>query len=147
MNPSGLRPFHWLSLIFFSFVAPLSNGCRMNDPNHNGKMRHSMAMKHARSFLKDDVGVTNERPLDDYDLMVFYRQHYDKQLQETHNLTLYDFLKNDKRAVGPDRFVIAYDKFDRKTYVRDNLRSNEDIESWDEFQRNTQTGPYVRMVK
>ncbi len=118
----------------------------MNDPNHNGKMRYSMATIHARNFLKDQVGITNERPLEDYDLMVFYRQHYDFETRECHNLTLYDYLKNNKNAEGPERFVIAYDKFDRKTYVRDNLRSNEDIESWDEFQRKTQTGPYVRLV-
>jgi len=98
-----------------------------------------MATRHALRFLKDEVGVKHERPLGNYDLMIFYRQHYDKQLRETHNLTLYDYLKNDSSAEGPERFIIAYDKFDRRTYLRDSLRSNEDIESWEEYQRKTQT--------
>jgi len=61
MNPSGLRPFHWLSLVFVSLVVALSTGCRMNDPNYNGKLRYSMATIHASSFLKNQGAIVKFR--------------------------------------------------------------------------------------
>ncbi len=115
-----------LNTTLISLVVLLSGGCTTNDPNHNDKMRYAMARIHANRVLEqlsDDLSV-----LEDYDLETFWRKHYDQETRVVHIYQLYDFLKISDRH-GPNRFVIAYDKVTRKTYLRSDLRSNEDLDA------------------
>ena len=105
----------------------LLSGCSLNDPNRNGKVRNSMASVHAGKVLSD-AGSSLKPYHPDYDLMIFGRRHYDESTTTLHLYTLYDFLKVSPEP-GPDHFVIAYDKATRKTYLRSDLRSNENMDS------------------
>ena len=105
----------------------LLSGCAINDPNRNDKIRYSMAHIHAKRALSEaGSSLTPYRP--DYELMVFWRRHYDTCTKTIHDCQLYDFLKVSPKP-GPERFVIAYDKATRKTYLRADLRSDENMES------------------
>lgn len=112
--------------------AALATGCHLNDPNHNGKMRYDMASKHARQFLRDSGSILDSS--DDYELKIFYRQHYDAETRVVHNLTLYDFVKVSE-GPGPKGFVIAYDKHDRQTHLRGDLRTDKNLSGWEEFRK------------
>jgi hypothetical protein len=108
-------------------VAVLSlSGCTINDPNHNAKIRYSMAMGHAQRVLKE-AGSSLEI-LKDYNTLTFRRMHFDHDTRVVHVFELYDFVKNSP-GVGPEAFVIAYDKVTRKTYLRADLRTNENLET------------------
>jgi hypothetical protein len=102
------------------------SGCVINDPNHNEKIRFSMARIHAERVLAESGSSLRPCP-PDYELMTFWRKHYDEPTRAVHVYELYDFLKTSAQP-GPDRFVIAYDKATRKTYLRADLRSNENLE-------------------
>lgn len=117
------RAITCLTMLYCGFA--LVSGCTINDPNHNEKIRYSMADIHARRVLAE-AGLGEDRGK--YELMVFWRRHYDEDTKLVHVLELYDYLKTSP-APGPDRFVIAYDKATRKTYLRSDLRSNENLES------------------
>jgi len=104
----------------------MSTGCYLGDPNHNPKVRYAMATRHAREALKD-AGYDLTPGYPDYDLMIFGRRHYDRETEVLHHLVLYDFLKIADKP-GPNRFVIAYDTATRETYLRPDLRSNENLE-------------------
>jgi hypothetical protein len=111
----------------FSF-GMLTSGCsllHMNDPNHNDKIRYSMAYGHAAKVIQE-AGSELKAGHPDYDVMTFWRRHYDEEARILHDCQLYDFLKVSKHP-GPDRFVIAYDKATRETYLRADLRSNENL--------------------
>ena len=106
--------------IFLILIAP--TGCRINDPNYNDKMRWAMAQSHAKSVLEDSAAN-----LESYDVEEFLRRHYDSETKVIHDYRLYDYLKTSP-GPGPDRFVIAYDPVTRQTYLRKNLRSNENLD-------------------
>ncbi|GJM25525.1 MAG: hypothetical protein DHS20C16_19400 [Phycisphaerae bacterium] len=90
-------------------------------------MRYQMAHLHAARVLEEaGSGLRPYRP--DYDLEVFWRKHYDKEAEILHVYQLYDFLKTSQEP-GPKRFVIAYDKATRETYLRKDLRSNRNLKS------------------
>jgi len=97
----------------------------MNDPNHNDKIRFSMAYAHAEQVLKEQGSSSST-----YDVMVFWRRHYDENTHVIHDCQLYDFLKT-TAGPGPEHFVIAYDKATRETYLRTDLRSDQNITSLD----------------
>lgn len=97
-------------------------GCTFDDPNANEKIRYQMAKMHAISELE-----RVHADLEDYDLMVFHRRHYDQESREVHHYELYDYLKTSSGA-GPVRFVVAYDNVTRQTYLRSDLRSNSNID-------------------
>jgi hypothetical protein len=100
----------------------------MNDPNWNEKVRESMVLAHASKVLAKTSCVPKPS-LNDYDQMTFARKHYDKDTKIVHIYVLYDYLRKQTPGCGPERFVIAYDKATKRTYLRRNLRSNDDIES------------------
>lgn len=111
-------------------VAPCgcSNAIKsMDDPNVNPKIRFMMATSHAREVLADAGNGQTPNQLD-YDMMIFTRRVFDESTQTEHHLELYDFLKTSSHC-GPQRFVIAYDDVTRKTYLRSDLRSNENLDS------------------
>lgn len=85
-----------------------------------------MAYEHAQSALHES-GWTLD-PYKDYDLEIFRRRFAERVEQEYrhHDLELYDFLKK-ASSPGPDRFVIAYDNVTKATYLRQDLRSNENL--------------------
>ena len=114
------------SLTILSLIGLLSGGCTINDPNHNDKIRYSMARIHADRVLEQINDELSSR--DDYDLVTFWRRHWDSETKVMHVYKLYDFVKTSDRP-GPKRFVIAYDKVTRKTYLRSELRSNENLDS------------------
>ena len=115
-----------LIAVFVCFLA-LRSGCAINDPNRNDKMRYQMAHSHARRVLTETGSdLTPYSP--DYELMIFWRRHYDESTKTVHDCQLYDFVKASPEP-GPERFVIAYDKATRKTYLRADLRSNENLEA------------------
>ena len=108
-------------------LVALLSGCAINDPNRNGKLRYSMAHIHAKRALSEaGASLTPYRP--DYGLMIFCRRHYDTRTETIHDYQLYDFLKLTPKP-GPNRFVIAYDDVTRKTYLRADLRSDENLDS------------------
>ncbi len=85
-----------------------------------------MAHGHARKVLRK--AGSDLRPYHpDYELMIFWRRFYDESTMTIHDCQLYDFLKLSSR-LGPCRFVIAYDKATRETYLRADLRSDENLE-------------------
>jgi len=98
--------------------------CTLNDPNTNEKMRFGMATQHALGVIEQ---ANQQLTLADYDLEVFWRKHYDESTKTTHFYELYDFAKKSANP-GPDRFVIAYDRHTRNTYLRADLRSNENLD-------------------
>ncbi len=98
-----------------------------SDPNNNDKLRYVKAHNHAQKVLRESGSELSPYP-PDYDLMTFWRRHYVEETLTIHDCQLYDFLKTSEKP-GPDRFVIAYDKATRKTYLRADLRSNENIET------------------
>jgi hypothetical protein len=119
-------PFGFMLILLGS----INSGCSLlyiNDPNSNDKIRYSMAHAHAERGLRE-AGSKLHPYSPDYDVMVFWRRHYDEKTQTIHDCQLYDFLKT-SRQPGPDRFVIAYDMATRKTYLRTDLRSDVNIES------------------
>ena len=84
-----------------------------------------MALEHAEHVIRETG--SNLRPYHpDYELMIFWRRDYDESTKILHHYELYDLMKTSQQP-GPDRFVIAYDKVTRKTYLRTDLRSNENI--------------------
>jgi hypothetical protein len=97
-------------------------GCALTDPNHNEKIRWGMAQVHAGDVIKN-AGADPRQ----YEQEVFTRKYYDRATHVVHVYELYDFMKTSPDP-GPDRFVIAYDKATRKTYLRSDLRSNENLE-------------------
>ena len=97
----------------------------MNDPNANDKIRYQMAHLHAQRVLRE-AGSQLRPYTPDYDLMTFWRRDYDEQTTVIHDYQLYDFLKT-SREPGPDRFEIAYDTATRETYLRTDLRSNQNV--------------------
>lgn len=99
-------------------------GCTLNDPNRIDKVRYSMAHDHAQKVLLQSGSKLNA--FYDYDLMTFGRRHFDEDTRILHRYQLYDFVKKTD-AHGPERFVIAYDYATRKTYLRSDLRSNENL--------------------
>lgn len=104
-------------------------GCALHktgDPNHNEKIRYQMAHAHAGELLQ--AAGSDLDAHDDYDLMIFFRRHNDLVRRIVHRYELYDFLKTSPKP-GPERFVIAYDDATRRTYLRSDLRSNENLES------------------
>lgn len=102
-------------------------GCLINDPNHNEKVRWGLAEEHAMNALRDSGCRLT---CSDYELMVFWRRHTPKEngLYIVHDMQLYDYIKKSEKP-GPDHFVIAYDKATRKTYLRSDLRSNENLDA------------------
>ena len=104
----------------------LLSGCAINDPNRNDKIRYSMAHAHAKRSLSE-AGSSLTPYWPDYELLTFWRRHYDTPTKTIHDYKLYDFLKVSPEP-GPSRFVIAYDTATRKTYLRADLRSNENME-------------------
>ncbi len=115
-----------LKITFLSLAILASGGCYASDPNRNPKMRHWMAHQHADRVLAQ-VG-DGLSCFDDYDLMVFWRRHFDEETRVLHDYQLYDVVKTSDRP-GLKRFIIAYDTATRKTYLRSELRSNENIDS------------------
>lgn len=112
---------------------PIASGCHLNDPNHNPKIRYQLAIIHANEFLKES-GSSLRCHYPSYDLEMFSRFWYDEETETEHPLVLYDYLKTTNES-GPRRFVIAYDKFDRRTYLRTDLRSNQNLAGWEEFKK------------
>ena len=98
----------------------------IGDPNHNDKIRYSMAHGHAAQVL-DEQGVELDLHRD-YESMTFWRRDYDEENHVLHDYQLYDFLKTSDR-LGPERLLIAYDTATRQTYRRSNLRSNENLDA------------------
>ncbi len=117
------------SIIVSMYSLVILSGCAINDPNKNDKIRYSMAHIHANRVLTE-AGSNLESHYPDYSMMTFRRDHYDRSTHVVHVCELYDFLKVSPEP-GPERFVIAYDKVTRKTYLRANLRSNENLERLD----------------
>ena len=115
-------------VVVIACLSCLCAGCWLCGPNHNDKMRYSMALGHADRALRE-VGCDLSYS-DDYALMEFWRVYYDERENVLHELKLYDFLKTAKGS-GPDRFVIAYDFVRRQTYLRADLRSDENLERLD----------------
>lgn len=60
-------------------------------------------------------------------MLEFRRGHYDAETKVFHKYQLYDFLKTSP-GPGPAHFVIAYDTATRKTCLRADLRSNQDLD-------------------
>ncbi|HPF39624.1 MAG TPA: hypothetical protein P5081_22960 [Phycisphaerae bacterium] len=121
--------------ILSCWVVCLSNGCISGDPNINVKTRLGFAQGHARRFLREATGDADNRPLHDhYRLCVSERSWFSPDDRKVHRFTIYDYLKCGE-APGPQRFVIAYDALTRSTSLRDDPRSNVDIQNWDEFRR------------
>ena len=110
-----------------AFLLALLSGC-IEDLSRIEKLRYSMAHVHAQKVLSD-AGSSLSPYHPDYELMVFWRYYIDECTPKTlHECKLYDFLKVSPEP-GPDHFVIAYDKATRKTYLRSDLRSNENMDS------------------
>lgn len=97
----------------------------IDDPNHNDKIRYHMAMKHAEHVLRETGSKLSV--FDDYELMIFLRKHFDRTTRMVHRYQLYDFVKK-ADGDGPMRFVIAYNKATKKTYLRNDLRSNKNLD-------------------
>lgn len=116
----------WSKASCASVLAFCLAGCALSDPNYNPKVRYAWAHKHAERVLRD-AGTQLTPYWPNYELMCFYRQHWDKSTEVMHEYELYDFLKICDRP-GPPRFVIAYDMATRKTYLRAELRSNENLD-------------------
>lgn len=119
----------FILIISIVLTAASSGGCNLlfiNDPNHNEKIRYSMAHGHAARVLKES-GSALEPYRPDYDYLVFFRRHYDESTHAFHSCELYDFLKISDKP-GPERFVIAYEKETKKTYLRTDLRTNLNID-------------------
>ena len=108
------------------FCVLSATGCAINDPNRNSKVRYVMVRQHASRALKE-AGYEVRPYWPDYEAMQFDRFYYDKAGDSYHNWELTDFLKITDKP-GPDRFVIVYERETRKTYLRSNLRSNENLE-------------------
>jgi hypothetical protein len=118
---------HATLLILTGATTLCLSGCLINDPNHNEKVRWGLAEQHAKNALHDSGwGLTSS----DYERMLFWRRHTPKEsgLYIVHDLQLYEYRKISEKP-GPDRFVIAYDKATRKTYLRSDLRSNENLDA------------------
>lgn len=98
-------------------------------------MRYQMAHLHAARVL-EEAGSSLRPYRPDYDLEMFWRKHYDEEAKVLHVYQLYDFLKASSEP-GPDRFVIAYDNVTRETYLRNDLRSNANLESLVKPERTT----------
>ncbi len=95
------------------------SGCSllaMNDPNSNDKIRWGLAHGHAERVLKE-AGSKLRPYAPDYDMKTFWTSHSE----------FYDFLKTSTKP-GPNRFVIVYDSEKRKTYLRADLHSDENLE-------------------
>jgi hypothetical protein len=122
MNP---RASQWTGAFGLTVFGLCVTGCALSDPNHNPKVRYAWAHQHAERVLRD--AGTQLSPYSDYDLMTFYRRQWDESAEVMHKYELYDFLKI-CATPGPPRFVIAYDMATRKTYLRADLRSNENLE-------------------
>ncbi|QDV89027.1 hypothetical protein RAS2_00880 [Phycisphaerae bacterium RAS2] len=118
---------HATLLMLASGTTLFLSGCLINDPNHNEKVRWGLAEEHATNALTESGW---ELSCTDYELMVFWRRHTPKEngMYVVHDLQLYEYLKKSEKP-GPDRFVIAYDKATRKTHLRSDLRSNENLDA------------------
>ena len=119
-----MRPARLTTAVAVCLFALLS-GCVFSDPNLWGQARFQMAHRHAQRVVSP-YGITPYAP--NYDLEIFWRKHYDAATGKHHSYELYDFLKVSPQP-GPDRFVIAYDRATRKTYLRADLRSNDNLET------------------
>jgi hypothetical protein len=108
-------------------VLPLLVGC-LSDPNHMAGVRYLHVLEHAAKTL-DESGSSLKPFKPDYQLMIFRREPDGLVIEGKPDLELYDFFKTTSER-GPDRFVIVYDRRTRETYLRDDLRSNENLERW-----------------
>lgn len=107
-------------------LVALGAGCNLNDPNRVAQIRHLMANEHARAVLQAaGSSLSPESP--DYSVLVFWRNHLDSANNTQHRYELYDFVKT-SQAPGPESFVIAYDNVTRSTYLRSDLRSNQNLD-------------------
>ncbi len=127
-----IRNILFLAAIAVLFqVLTLTTGCTqlgylLEDPNRNDKMRYSMAHIHADRVLREaGSNLSSYRP--DYNTIVFIRRPCGKSTGVRHKYELWEFLKTSSQP-GPSRFVIAYDNVTRKTYLRANLHSDENLE-------------------
>jgi hypothetical protein len=112
-------------LVLWLCITPFLAGCALNAPNQNEKARYSMVMNHARQVLRE--AGSSLAPHRDYDRAIFWRKYYDKDAHNMRVWELYDFVKI-APGPGPEHFVIVYEENTRKTYLRTNLRSVENLE-------------------
>jgi hypothetical protein len=101
------------------------SGHELDDPNIIPQARYQMAHLHAQQALAD-AGFSTDHFRDQFDLEIFTRRHVDGDV--VHHYELYEFLKT-APTPGPERIVIAYDDVTRTTYIRRDLRSNQDLTS------------------
>ena len=90
-----------------------------------GQSGFQKAHRHARRALRE-AGFDISPHCPNYELEIFWR--VDRRDSPFRYYVLYDFLKVSAKP-GPDRFVIASDMVTHKTYLRADVRSNENLDA------------------
>lgn len=126
----------------------ISTGCISGDPNINVKTRLGVAQGHAIRFLRE-AGFGDLKLYQDYDSTISERTWFEPATGIKHRYTVYDYLKKSERP-GPIRFVIVYDAVTRRTYLRDDPRSNVNLAGWEDFRQRAltrQPGDYRDLIE